>query len=802
MKRVLWLAFLLVFLFLALLLVILPAQAQVNVTLVPAPKVQWLDLNGDPLASGHVHAWISGTTTNQATYTDSTGGTPNSNPVVLDSAGRAEIWLEDALVYTLALHDSSNALVWSVDGVSAGDLETALVIGTTAVTFTSTPTFDSSTASYFSITLTGNVTSSTISNASDGRIIYFNICQDATGGRTFTWPASVLTAPTIGPGPSICTSASFIYDGTNWRELAAVSQGPATVLDGKGNRYSTIQGALDACPTAGCTIRPQAGTHSSSTAITISGDDIRIVGAGRATILEFTGATDGIVFDNSASGRTRISVEHLTIRTTNSGGLHAIELDGSSNSLNEIILRDILIGFSGSGRWTHGIFADQWLTSYVYALKIESSATVCIRLQNSSNALNFYGIECVGTSGAGTINRAIEINASSRDSFFGGTLQGNFEQSLIHLDGSTRGHFAGMHWENTDNSPSDGADIIVVGGSQATTFLDNDLGSFDIGSSGTSRGINVIGGQSDGLTLGSGAQQCLVMGVRGPVAGFTDNGSRNIFLSNGDTSGGILADKVGGRRQWLKDGTSTIPTQATIGANAVLTVENGSEFHALDSGGTDRIVWIPLSGSDETFFQYLATNSLIFRDTDNNTRLTITDAATTVANQLTASAATLLSPLEGSLSNIPRWIFKQVDHTDMTAAATADDFVLWTLPANTMIHDVVGTVVTAWEAAVGLSAAVCSVGTAAGGATDLALDDDFFAIATVYELHDATASGGKGSLLFDSTDKFAPFMLVASGDIEIQCDLTGDDHADTNAGQARIYILVSQPLGNTTTEAN
>jgi hypothetical protein len=161
-----------------------------------------------------------------------------------------------------------------------------------------------------------------------------------------------------------------------------------------------------------------------------------------------------------------------------------------------------------------------------------------------------------------------------------------------------------------------------------------------------------------------------------------------------------------------------------------------------------------------------------------------------------------INPLEGNLTNIPRWIFKQVDHTDMTAAATADTFTLWTLPANTMIHDIVGTVVTAWEAAVGLSAAVASVGTQAGAANDLTLDDDFFSAATVYELHDATASGGKGALLFDSTDKFAPYMFVAGGVIELQMDLTGDDHADTNAGQARIYALVSQPLGNTTTEAN
>ena len=137
----------------------------------------------------------------------------------------------------------------------------------------------------------------------------------------------------------------------------------------------------------------------------------------------------------------------------------------------------------------------------------------------------------------------------------------------------------------------------------------------------------------------------------------------------------------------------------------------------------------------------------------------------------------------------------------MTAAATADTFTLWTLPANTMIHDVVGTVVTSWSGG-SISAAVCSVGTNAGSDNDLTLDDDFFITGTKYELHDATANGGKGTLLFDATDKFAPHMFVAGGVVEIQCDLTVDNHANATAGQARIYILVSQPLANTATEAN
>jgi hypothetical protein len=172
----------------------------------------------------------------------------------------------------------------------------------------------------------------------------------------------------------------------------------------------------------------------------------------------------------------------------------------------------------------------------------------------------------------------------------------------------------------------------------------------------------------------------------------------------------------------------------------------------------------------------------------------------TLRGEITPTSA-FFTPLEGSSSNTAHWIFKLVDFSDMTAGATADTFTLWTLPTNTMIHDVVGIVVTGWSGGT-ISAAVCSVGTQGGSDNDLTLDDNFFATATVYELHDATANGGKGTLLYDATDKFAPYMFVAGGVVEIQCDLTGDNHANATAGQARIYILVSRPLENTTREAN
>lgn len=251
-------------------------------------------------------------------------------------------------------------------------------------------------------------------------------------------------------------------------------------------------------------------------------------------------------------------------------------------------------------------------------------------------------------------------------------------------------------------------------------------------------------------------------------------------------------------------------------ANRVYTFQDSNDTmvgRATTDTMTNKTLTSPIMGTQMTLEQTTANYTLIWDDPGGARAISIPDpggtdsfsflaATQTFTNKtLTSPLIPVANPLEGSLSNQPRWIFKQVDHTDMTAAATADTFTLWTLPANTMIHDVVGNVVTAWTGS-GLTVAVCSVGTSAGSANDLALDDDFFTTGTRFELHDATALGGKGTLLFDSTDKFAPTMFVAGGVIEIQCDLTGIDHSATATGQANVYLLVSQPLGNTTTEAN
>ena len=86
-------------------------------SLSPTPKLQFFDANGDPLAGGLLYTYAAGSTTPLTTYTDSTGVSANTNPIVLDSRGEANVWL-GAAIYKFALYSATNVLIWTVDNIN------------------------------------------------------------------------------------------------------------------------------------------------------------------------------------------------------------------------------------------------------------------------------------------------------------------------------------------------------------------------------------------------------------------------------------------------------------------------------------------------------------------------------------------------------------------------------------------------------------------------------------------------------------------------------------------------------------
>lgn len=93
--------------------------------LLPMPHQQFLDVNGKPLSGGKVYSFISGTSTPQATFTDSTGSTQQSNPIILDAGGfppsGTSIWLGPQF-YRILVQNSLGIQQYVVDNVSSYNL--------------------------------------------------------------------------------------------------------------------------------------------------------------------------------------------------------------------------------------------------------------------------------------------------------------------------------------------------------------------------------------------------------------------------------------------------------------------------------------------------------------------------------------------------------------------------------------------------------------------------------------------------------------------------------------------------------
>ena len=91
-------------------------------SLSPAPVSQFFDANGNPLAGGKLYTYANGTTTPLATF-DARNGTENTNPVILNYRGEANIWLSNNL-YTFVLKNAFDSTIWTVDAV--GNVTTGL----------------------------------------------------------------------------------------------------------------------------------------------------------------------------------------------------------------------------------------------------------------------------------------------------------------------------------------------------------------------------------------------------------------------------------------------------------------------------------------------------------------------------------------------------------------------------------------------------------------------------------------------------------------------------------------------------
>ena len=117
------------------------------------------------------------------------------------------------------LDDSSESALAAVlaNILTESDTEPNII----SVTYSPTPVFNAANSNGFQMTLSGNITSSTISGVTAGQLIAFYFAQDSVGGRTVSWPSSFVGTLQPDPTPSAVSVMLFRADLTgNFRAVS------------------------------------------------------------------------------------------------------------------------------------------------------------------------------------------------------------------------------------------------------------------------------------------------------------------------------------------------------------------------------------------------------------------------------------------------------------------------------------------------------------------------------------------------------------------------------------------------------
>jgi hypothetical protein len=315
---------------------------------------QFLDNAGNVLTGGKIFTYAAGTTTNQATYTDSTGTTFHPNPIILDASGRVpsggEIWLTDGLLYKFVLETSAGVLIATYDNIAGinsnfvnftnqQEIQTATA-GQTVFTLTTTnysPGTNSLSVyvdgvnqygpgSTYAYLETNSTTVTFTTGLHVGAEVKFTTSQSNTSGGT---NASVVTYDPAGTGAVATTVQAKLRETVSVKDFGAVG-------DGVTDDTAAINNAIIAVNAAGggfvffpkgTYLVGDAGNNvaiSLLSNVTLNGDGIN------ATIIKLKNAGNAHVIN--ASSRSNVAITNLTVdgnRANQSLGVHGIRGGGT-----------------------------------------------------------------------------------------------------------------------------------------------------------------------------------------------------------------------------------------------------------------------------------------------------------------------------------------------------------------------------------------------------------------------------------------------------------------------------------------
>jgi hypothetical protein len=233
----------------------------------PTPKQQIFGSDGAPLVGGKIYTYLAGTSTPTATYTDYSAATANTNPIILDSLGQANIWLLSTISYKFIVKTATDVLLYTVDNITAPlDLNSLAAPPPIGNTTPNTGAFTTLTASG-AVTLTGlgamklNAgTTAERPTPSNGMIRYNTSTAAMEGYINSAW-TSLVSGTAVS---SVATGAGLTGGPITSTGTIAIDNTVATLTGAQTLTNKTIQGGAI---TSGTAVASTSGTSIDFTSI-------------------------------------------------------------------------------------------------------------------------------------------------------------------------------------------------------------------------------------------------------------------------------------------------------------------------------------------------------------------------------------------------------------------------------------------------------------------------------------------------------------------------------------------------------
>jgi len=291
-------------------------------SLTPTPKQQFFDANGNPLVLGKVYTYQGGTTTPIPTYVNQVGATANTNPIILDARGMANIWLQSTVAYKFVVTDSNDVTQYTTDNI---------VVPLDNLSFGSPPPIGDvapNTGTFTNLSATGDVTFS---------------------GFSFTQ----LTSGSTSDRPEVPSEGMIRYNTTLNQFEGYGSSGWGAIGGGGGGGGgggTTILYENDQIITVSYTIT--AGKNAMSTGTLTTGDAFGGTGSIAGTTLTITAVTAGVLAVGSVIDGTGVTAgTTITALGTATGGVGTYTVSASQNVSSTTISAPIIITVPTGSRW-------------------------------------------------------------------------------------------------------------------------------------------------------------------------------------------------------------------------------------------------------------------------------------------------------------------------------------------------------------------------------------------------------------------------------------------------------------------